>query len=102
MSRSGKPTPLTKEVLDFIAGAIKSQIIKPGKKAGISTKEILELIEDKIKKKYTMRHGERLLHKMGFSLITPRVNHIRKDQKAQDKFRAKFKKNFPKSTWDIQ
>ena len=102
MSRSGRPTPLTKEVLDFIAGAIKSQIIKPGKKAGISTKEILELIEDKIKKKYTMRHGERLLHKMGFSLITPRVNHIRKDQKAQDKSRAKFKKNFPKSTWDIQ
>lgn len=91
-SRSGKPTPLTKEKLGFIAGAIKSQILKSDKKTGISSKEVLDLIESKVGKKYSLRHSQRLLHKMGFSLITSRVSHIRKDKKAQEKFRREFKK----------
>ena len=32
------------------------------------------------------------MHKMGLSLITPRIGHIRKDEQAQEKFRRNFKK----------
>lgn len=100
--RSGRPTPLTKNTLDYIASAIKSRVIRPKNKAGISSKEVLVLIESKTNKKYTMRHAERLLHKMGFSLITPRVSHVRKDKEAQNLFRKEFKKNYKRSIWAIQ
>lgn len=101
--RSGRPTPLTKHELNSIAGSIKSNLLesKSNKHAGVSSKEVLHLIEHKIKHKYTLRHIQRLLHKMGFSLITPRVNHIRKDEKAQEKFRREFKKNSNKHMWAI-
>ena len=62
------------------------------KKAGISPKEALQILEQRIKRKYTLRHTQRLLHKIGLSLITPRVSHVRKDEKAQNKFRDEFKK----------
>lgn len=100
--RSGRPTPLTNDALDSIAGAIKLQISKPKGKAGISSKEVLNFIENKTNKKYTIRHAERLLHKMGFSLITPRVSHIRRDEEAQKKFRSEFKKNLNRNIWVIQ
>jgi len=101
-SRSGRPTPLTKKKLDFIADAIKSKVLEPNNKSGISSKEVLKLIEDKTSKKYTLRHVQRILHKIGFSLITPRVNHIKKNKEAQEEFRREFKKNFRKNIWVIQ
>lgn len=101
LPRSGRPTPLTKDELNSMANLIKSRMLNV-KKAGITSKEVLELIEHKIKKKYTLRHVQRLLHKMDFSLITPRVSHIRKDEKAQAKFREGFKKNLSRSMWAIQ
>lgn len=100
--RSGRPTPLSNEVLRLIAEAIKSQIIRAKGKTGATSKEVLALIEAKINKRYTLRHAERILHKAGFSLITPRVSHIRKDENAQNKFRDEFKKNFNRNTWGIQ
>ena len=102
LPRSGRPTPLTNESLNSIAKAIELQIVNPRGRLGISSKEVLSLIESKIKRRYTLRHAERLLHKMGFSLITPRVNHIRKDEHAQEKFRGMFKKNSIRSIWGIQ
>ena len=101
LPRSGRPTPLTKDELDSIRFKIKSKMLEP-KVAGISSKEVLGIIEHKIKRKYTLRHVQRLLHKMGLSLITPRVSHIRKDEKAQDKFRNEFKKNLNRNMWAIQ
>ena len=99
--QNGRPTRLTKNELASIRSHIKSLMIEP-KKAGISSKEVLEIIEHKIKRKYTLRHAQRLLHKMGLSLITPRVSHIKKDEKAQDKFREEFKKNSNRNMWAIQ
>ena len=100
--RSGRPTPLSNEVLRSIAEAIKSQIICAKGKTGATSKEVLNLIESKINKRYTLRHAERILHKAGFSLITPRVSHIKKDENAQQKFREEFKKNLNRNTWTIQ
>ncbi|MBU1198228.1 MAG: winged helix-turn-helix domain-containing protein, partial [Nanoarchaeota archaeon] len=47
-----------------------------------TSKEIKKIIEKESGKVYTLRHIQRLLHKMGFNLITPRTNHIRHDEKA--------------------
>lgn len=99
--RSGRPTSLTKKKLGSIAGLIKSQVLESDKKNGISSKEVLQLIEHKTEKKYTLRHVQRLLHKMGFSLITPRVSHVKKDKGAQEKFRKEFKKKSKKNIWAI-
>lgn len=101
LPRSGRPTPLTKEKLNSIRDMIKSKVIEP-KRAGITSKEVLQIIENKINKKYTLRHIQRLLHKIGLSLITPRISHIRKDEKAQQKFREEFKKNSSRNMWAIQ
>lgn len=99
--RSGRPTPLTKNKLNSLSTLIKIKVIE-AKKAGITSKEVLQLIEQKTDRKYTLRHAQRLLHRMGFSLITPRISHIRKDVKAQEKFREEFKKNFNRNIWGIQ
>lgn len=101
--RSGRPTPLSNKNLDEIKTILKKKLFSPkNKKAGISSKEVLELIENKTHKKYSLRHTQRVLHKIGLSLITPRVNHIRNDKVAQEEFRTEFKKNFDKNMWVIQ
>lgn len=100
--RSGRPTPMTKNKLKELSNLLKKGIIKQKNRSGFSSKEVLQLIENTINKKYSLRHVERLLHKMGFSLITPRVSHIKKDKKAQEKFRQEFKKKLSMNIWAIQ
>lgn len=96
--RSGRPTPLTKEKLAEISEKIKVWLREQKYKAGISSKEVVEILENEIGRRYTPRHARRLLHKMGFSLITPRVSHIKKNKEAQNKFREGFKKSFKRTT----
>jgi transposase len=96
--RRGRPTLLTKERLIDISEKIQTGLREQKFKAGISSKEVLEILEETTGKRYTPRHARRLLHKMGFSLITPRVSHIRKDKEAQNKFREAFKKSFSRTT----
>ena len=100
--RSGKPTSLTKEKLADVAEMLRDKVAIAKNKAGFSSKEVLELLEKEGGKSYTLRHAERLLHKMGLSLITPRTSHVRHDEKAVAKFRTDFKKNFNRSTWVFQ
>lgn len=99
--RPGRPTPLTEEKLKHMKEKITGAMLEQTDRAGLSSKEILLFIKKETGKTYTSRHIERLLHKMGFSLITPRVNHIKKDEKAQKKFRETFKKNSTKNIWTI-
>ena len=101
LPRSGRPTPLMKKKLMCLKDNLKSLVLEQEHKAGFSSKEVLQLIEHKVDKRYTLRHVQRLLHKMGLSLITPRQKHIRKDEKAQDEFRKEFKKNLRKTMWVI-
>ena len=65
----------------------------------MSTKQIKKLIRKEIGEEYTMQHIERIMHKLGFSLITPRPQHLRHDQNKVDNFRDEFKKNFNRSMW---
>jgi len=65
----------------------------------VSTKQVNDLIFQEIGETYSFRHVERIMHKLGFSLITPRPQHLRHDQEKVDEFRDEFKKNFPRSMW---
>ena len=82
--RPGRPTTLTEEKLQHMKEKITDAILKQTGRAGLSSKEILLFVKKETGKTYTPRHIERLLHKMGFSLITPRIHHIRKDKKTQE------------------
>jgi transposase len=100
--RSGQPTQLTKERLTCISEELKKRLQEQNGKAGISTKEVVKILEEETDKTYTPRHVQRLLHKMGFSLITPRVSHIKRNKEAQNKFREDFKKSFKRNMWVIR
>jgi transposase len=100
--RSGQPTQLTKERLTSISEGLKKRLQEQHGRAGISTKEVVKILEEETDKTYTPRHVQRLLHKMGFSLITPRVSHIKRNKEAQNKFREDFKKSFKRNMWVIR
>jgi transposase len=100
--RSGRPTLLTKMRLTEISEKIKLGLRGQKDKVGISSKEVIEILVEVTGRKYTIRHARRLLHKMGFSLITPRVSHIKKNKETQNRFREEFKKSFKKTMWGIQ
>lgn len=100
--KSGRPTKLTNERLSDISEKIKSKLKEQKNKAGFSSKEVLDILEEETGKRYTLRHARRLLHNMGFSLITPQVSHIKKDKNAQNKFREELKKNFRWNTQDFR
>ena len=100
--RPGRPTRLTKEKLSSLKKIIINRMLKANEKhSGVTSKEIKEIVEKEIGKKYTLRHIQRLLHKMQFSMITPRVSHIRKDPEKIKQFRDEFKKNSNEPMWTI-
>lgn len=99
--RSGRPTKLTKKKLSSLKKIIVDKFVKANvKHSGVTSKVIKEIIEKETGKIYTLRHVQRLLHKMGFSLITPRTKHIRHDEKSVENFRSEFKKNLNEPMWD--
>lgn len=100
LPRSGRPTRLTEKNL----GQLKDKILAKIKTANtefcsLSTKQIASIIRQEIGETYSLRHVERTMHKLGFSLITPRPQHIRHDQEKVDAFRDEFKKKFSRSMW---
>ena len=100
LPRSGRPTKLTKEALSQLKDKILTKIKSANNKyCSVNTKQIKKLVHKEIGEDYTMRHIERIMHKLGFSLITPRPQHLRHDQDKVDKFRDEFKKNFSRSMW---
>lgn len=98
--KSGRPTKLTKSVIAELKTKLKQKIEQKNAQFGsITTKEIREFIHQEIGELYSIRHVERIMHKMGFSLITPRTMHTKHDQKAVDTFREKFKKKLTRAIW---
>lgn len=100
LPRSGRPTKLTKKNLNQLKQKIKAEITSANEEfCSISTKEIGKIIRQEVGEVYSLRHVERIMHKLGFSLIIPRSQHIRHDQEKVDQFRDEFKKNFSRSMW---
>jgi len=100
LPKSGRPTKLTKTALTKLRSKITGLIKRANKNfCAVSTKQVAEVISQEVGKAYSHRHIERVLHKMDFSLVTPRPKHVRHDQKKVDTFREEFKKNFRGSMW---
>ena len=100
LKRTGKPTKLNRSMIDSLRIKLKHKIEQKNAQFGsITTKELREYIHEEIGVLYSIRHVERLMHKMGFSLITPRTMHTKHDQNAVDKFREEFKKKSSQSIW---
>lgn len=100
LPRSGRPTKLTKKTLSQLKEKILIRIKDANNKyCSVSTKQVKKLIQQEVDENYSMRHIERIMHRLGFSLITPRPQHLRHEQEKVDKFRDEFKKNFNRSMW---
>lgn len=99
LPRSGRPTKLKGKILRSLKKALIKRL---NRKAGLNSKEVLDLINKKTHKNYSLRQAQRVLHKLGFSIITPRPEHINKDPKAVEVFKEKFKKNLKRSIWTIK
>lgn len=100
LPRSGRPTKLTKKKIENLKNKLLIEIKDANEKyCSINTKQLSIIIKKEIGIEYSIRHVERIMHKLGFSLITPRTRHIKHDQKKVDEFRDNFKKNFSRSTW---
>lgn len=100
LPRSGRPTKLTEKKLNQLKKKIISQIEEANNKfCSISTKQLSKIIHQEVGEIYSLRHVERIMHKLGFSLITPRPQHIRHDQEKVDTFRDEFKKNSNRNMW---
>jgi transposase len=103
LPRSGRPTILTKKTLIKLKKEFVAEAKAANKKfCSINTKQFSEIIENKTKKKYSIRHVERILHKLDFSRITPRPQHVKNDPKKVKEFRTEFKKNLKKNTWVME
>ena len=100
LPRSGRPTKLTEIKLKRLRNKLLHEIKNANKKyCSLNTKQLSDIIKKEIGKEYSMRHVERIMHKLGFSLITPRTRHIKHDQRKVDEFKDMFKKNFSRNTW---
>jgi transposase len=100
MPRSGRPTKLTKDVLAKLRTRLVAEVKKANKKfCSLNTKQLSDIIKREVGNEYSIRHVERLMHTLGFSLITPRSQHIKHDQAKVDAFRDEFKKNLSRNTW---
>ena len=100
LPRSGRPTKLTEKTIRQLKKKIVTKIESANDEfCSINTKQIGELIHQEIGELYSLRHVERIMHKLGFSLITPRPQHLRHDQVKVDKFRGEFKKNSHRRMW---
>ena len=100
LPRSGRPTKLTKGKIRTLRKKLLSEVKSANKDyCSLSTKQLSEIIKKEVGRIYSVRHIERIMHKLGFSLIKPRSRHIRHDQRMVEEFRGKFKKNFKGNTW---
>jgi len=100
LPRTGRPTKLKGNTLNRLRKKIMRTIKDANNEyCSVHIKQISDIIKQEVNKEYSIRHVERIMHKLGFSLITPRPQHIRHDQKKVDNFRDEFKKNLKMSIW---
>ena len=100
LPRSGRPTKLKGQTLNLVKEKLLDKITSANAEYnGVSTKQLKEVIKQEIGTTYSLRHVERLMHKLGFSLITPRSQHLHHEQGKVDAFRDEFKKNLNQNIW---
>lgn len=98
--RSGRPTPLTKEVLKILKKRLVKKINSANEQgSGLNTKELRLEIKDEVGVSFSLRYVRDILHRLNFSKITPRTEHIRASKEARDEFRKSFQKKRKKFIW---
>lgn len=98
-----KPLLNEREIIEIKAFLVNNKPIRHrGQAAGWNSREVKNHIKQKFDVNYSLRHIERLLHKLGFSLITPRPRNIKSSAEKQKAFRENFKKNSKKNMWVCQ
>jgi len=70
-----------------------------GESMGWTTKMAIQYVIDTYGVKYGMRQMQKLFHKFGLNLITPRTEHKEASYAARTVFRMDFKKNSKKNIW---
>lgn len=102
LPRSGRPTKLTSKNLTELKKKILVGVRSANEKfCSLNTKQLSEIIHKEIGKQYCLRHVERIMHKLGFSLIKPRSKHLKNNPQKVIEFREEFKKNLKRGTWVI-
>lgn len=103
LPRSGRPTPLTKKTIAKLKKEFAEEAREANKRfCSINTKQFSQMINSRTNMTYSPRHLRRILHKLDFSRITPRSQHIKNDPQKVAEFRAEFKKNSKQSTWAMK
>lgn len=101
LPRSGKKSQLNKEQFLEIKDVLND--FPPsrygGKSMGWTTKMLLKHINDKYGSVFGMRYAQKIMHKCGISLITPRSEHAKASYAARTVYRMDFKKNSKKNIW---
>lgn len=102
LPRSGRPTKLTSLRLKKLRKKLLGEVKKANKRyCSLNTKQLGSIIKKEVGTQYSMRHIERIMHKLGFSLIKPRPKHIKQDPKKVAEFKEEFKKNSSRDIWAI-
>ena len=100
--RCGRPSNFSDEKLSLIKSKIVKKVVSRNMKySSCNSKELRDIISKEINKPISMRHARRILHKIGFSLITPRSKHVKNDPVKVAEYRREFKKNSNQSFWVI-
>ena len=97
----GRPSLLNNQQIKELKRIIKEDgpIRFGGQAVSWLSKEIKILIKDRFGVVYTLRHVQRILHKLGFSRITPRSKHILTTKAGQEAYKEEFKKNSTRNMW---
>ena len=100
LPRSGRPTPLTKKTISRLKKEFGKKAREANEKfCSINTKQFSQMINSRTNMNYSPRHLRRILHKLDFSRITPRSQHIKNDPEKVIAFREEFKKNLKTNIW---
>ena len=101
LPRSGKKSQFTKEQFSEIKNTLND--FPPsrygGKSMGWTTKMLLKHIKENYGFSFGMRYAQKIMHKCGIKLITPRSQHVKSSYAARMVYRMDFKKNSKKNIW---
>jgi len=102
--RSGRPSRLSKEDFSKLKQSLLDSPPKRygGESFGWTTKMAIDYIKENFGVNYGMRQVQKLFHKAGLSLITPRSQHSKSSYAARTVYRMDFKKNSRKNIWIAQ
>ncbi len=99
--KSGKPSQLSKEQFEEIKTALND--FPPsrygGESMGWTTKMLIDFIKKKFNLTFGIRYAQKIMHKCGINLITPRTQHTKSSYAARVVYRDEFKKNSKKNIW---